>query len=75
VDHTDLVACTLLGKMTRYHLYREAGCDPKPEQIWSADAESVAKVNALIVSDSWIAIGGIGKEGRGVIEIWSENEL
>lgn len=34
------------------------------------NTKMVSKVNAMVVNERWIIIGGLCKEGKGVIEVW-----
>jgi hypothetical protein len=67
-----LIICTLLGKVTQYHVAQEeARRASPPEQEWSMNTKTVSKVNAMVVNERWIIIGGLCKEGKGVIEVWN----
>jgi hypothetical protein len=71
----DLITCTLLGTVSQHHIELDAPGDlVKIETVWAEGVKSLAKVNTLAVDGHWIAIGGFGTDGRGVIEIWSRAE-
>ncbi len=38
--------------------------------IWDSDVKEVAKVNAIAVNDRWLVVGGLTRDGKGVLEIW-----
>jgi hypothetical protein len=73
-DSNTLVICTLSGKIRQYHISREkVKSTLELEETRSIDTMEVVKVNAMIVNDNWITIGGLGKKGEGVIEAWNRN--
>ncbi len=43
--------------------------------IWQQQAKSLAKVNALVVDDKKIVLGGISGDGKGIIEIWGKGYI
>lgn len=49
------------------------GADGKlnAESTWTAETHSIAKVNAMIVNEQWLCIGGIDKAGKGIVEVWT----
>jgi hypothetical protein len=63
-----LIFCTLLGKTAHCRISLD---DRDLKYLWTKDTEIVAKVNALIVDERRVIIGGLGKENKGVIEIWN----
>jgi hypothetical protein len=70
VDLNTLICCTLLGIVSMYRLSR----DPLQLQLlYSKGTEGIEKVNALAVDGQWLAIGGFGKDGKGVVELWNRN--
>jgi len=69
-----LIFSTLLGKTTQCRIDRDE--DERHlnlENMWTKETEKVQKVNALVANDRRINIGGLGKGGKGVIEIWNRN--
>jgi hypothetical protein len=66
--------CTLLGKVKQYHITLNPDTRTfEVEQQWSTDTKAVMKVNAMTFSDKWIHISGLGKEGKGIIEVWDRS--
>lgn len=66
-----LTVSTMLGVVTQY----EVLSDPKQDsvdidKVWQKKTQGVEKVNALIVDEKRIIVGGLSKEGKGIIEIW-----
>jgi len=70
-----LISCTLLGTITHHELSRTGADDEVLELIatWTRDTQALAKVNAISVTTNWIAIGGIGKNKKGAVEVWISN--
>ena len=65
---------TLLGNLTRYHLiYDEKEGSVVLQQLWQKESLGLEKVNALVVDEKRIVVGGFATDGRGVIEIWKQN--
>ncbi|KAK0453471.1 WD40-repeat-containing domain protein [Armillaria borealis] len=72
-DSDTLIFSTLLGNVTELRLNHD--CREGEEQvmpIWQQQAKSLAKVNALVVDDKKIVLGGISGDGKGIIEIWGK---
>lgn len=66
-----LTVSTLLGVMVRY----EVTIDPDEgsvclDKVWQQETQSVKKVNALVVGNERIVVGGLTANGSGVFEIW-----
>lgn len=40
--------------------------------VWTGEAQAIEKINALIIDDKRIFLGGLSKDGKGVIEIWDK---
>lgn len=71
-----LVSSTLLGTVTQYQITRtEANGTLELTATWSQDTKALAKVNAIAVSENRIAIGGIGKNAKGVVEVWEAKRV
>ncbi|KAG6876465.1 hypothetical protein C0993_002855 [Termitomyces sp. T159_Od127] len=69
-----LTISTLLGVMTRYEVvydYDEGSVTL--DKIWEQETQSVKKVNALVVDENRVIVGGLTSEGKGVIEIWKKD--
>jgi len=73
-DGRTLTISTLLGNLTQYHLvYDEEEGSVVLQQLWQKENLGLEKVNALIVDEKRIIVGGFSADGRGVIEIWRQN--
>lgn len=64
------MACSLLGAISAYDISRDDQGELQVTKVWSEATRSVEKVNAMAASQSWIVIGGFGKDGKGVVEVW-----
>lgn len=74
LDGRTLTISTLLGNLTQYHLvYDEEEGSVVLQQLWQKESLGLEKVNALIVDEKRIIVGGFSADGRGVIEIWKQN--
>jgi len=68
----ELLACTLLGKITQYRICGSAaGGTLKLEPQWIDQSKNAYKVNSIAFSGGSIVIGGFQEDGKGVIELWS----
>jgi len=73
-DGRTLTISTLLGNLTQYHLiYDEEEGSIVLQQLWQKESLGLEKVNALVVDEKRIIVGGFSADGRGVIEIWKQN--
>ncbi|KAF5373731.1 hypothetical protein D9758_000724 [Tetrapyrgos nigripes] len=70
-----LTISTLLGTLARFRLERDIKGDVEVTEVWRSEVKTVQKVNALVVNDTKIVIGGFGKDGKGVIEIWEKEVI
>jgi hypothetical protein len=69
-----LTICTLLGNLTQYYLvHDEEEGSVELQELWQKESQGLEKVNALIVDEKRIIVGGLSADGRGVIEIWKQN--
>jgi len=69
-----LTISTLLGNLTQYHLiYDEEKGSVVLQQLWQKESLGLEKVNALVVDEKRIIVGGFSADGRGIIEIWKRN--
>ncbi|KAK0490864.1 hypothetical protein IW261DRAFT_1547159 [Armillaria novae-zelandiae] len=76
VTSDTLIFSTLLGNVMELRLNHD--CKEGEEQvmpIWQQQAKSLAKVNALVVDDKKIVLGGISGDGKGIIEIWGKDYI
>ncbi|ETW85973.1 hypothetical protein HETIRDRAFT_29644, partial [Heterobasidion irregulare TC 32-1] len=69
LDPMTLLTCTLLGTFSQHTISRVNG-KLVLETAWTVYVKGVAKVNALVGFDGWIAVGGFGKDGEGLVEMW-----
>ncbi|KAK7467336.1 hypothetical protein VKT23_004393 [Stygiomarasmius scandens] len=67
-----LTVSTLLGTLVQYRLGRDAKGAGEVTELWRTETQTLAKVNALVVNDTKIVLGGFGKDGKGIIEIWEK---
>lgn len=71
-----MTLCTLRGRIAQYHLLRdfeEESLELVP--LWEKGTENVEKVNALVADDKRIILGGLSKDGTGIIEIWKRTYM
>jgi hypothetical protein len=40
------------------------------DRLWQKETENIRKVNALVVDEKRIVVGGLTDVGNGVFEIW-----
>ncbi|KAI0372921.1 WD40 repeat-like protein [Pilatotrama ljubarskyi] len=73
-DNKRLVTCSLLGAISAYDISRdtEGSGALQVEKLWSAATSSLEKVNAMVISDTWVVVGGFGNDGKGIVEAWHE---
>lgn len=69
LDPMTLLTCTLLGTFSQHTISR-VNDKLVLETAWTVYVKGVAKVNALVAFDDWIAVGGFGKDGEGLVEMW-----
>jgi hypothetical protein len=74
VDPDKLISCTLLGSVTHHQLSRTDGA-PELTTTWTRNTQALAKVNAISVAGDRIAIGGIGTNEKGIVEVWKANDV
>ncbi|THU85646.1 WD40 repeat-like protein [Dendrothele bispora CBS 962.96] len=67
-----LTVSTLLGTLAQFCLERNDKGAGEAKELWRAEAKITEKVNALVVNDTKIVIGGFDKDGKGIIEIWEK---
>lgn len=62
---------TLKGAITHYNLiYGNDTGAVVYQAVWHRQCENMIKVNALIVDEKRIVVGGFDESGKGVIDIW-----
>jgi len=69
-----LFTCSLLGTITQYDLCRDDEGKLTAEKSWIAESLAIAKVNAMVLSERWLAVGGLLKDAKGAIELWDMQE-
>lgn len=69
-DPEQLIACTLLGIIVTYRVSRDDQGALQASKTWSGAVSSGMRVSSMAVNESLIAIGGVKKDGKGVVEIW-----
>ncbi|GLB34660.1 putative WD40 repeats [Lyophyllum shimeji] len=74
-DESDvLTVSTLLGTMVRYVVMVEPDeGSVVVEKVWQQETQSVKKVNALVVGNERVIVGGLTANGTGVFEIWKQD--
>ncbi|KAF5389952.1 hypothetical protein D9757_003629 [Collybiopsis confluens] len=71
VNSKILCASTLLGTIIQWKInVKSNDQDTILEEVWRKNVTGMDKVNALVTNDTKIIVGGLTKEGKGVIEIW-----
>ncbi|KAI0062311.1 WD40 repeat-like protein [Artomyces pyxidatus] len=72
IDRMDLLACTLLGTITRYTVATAADESTQLETkaVSTTEVTSIAKVNGMATSSRSAAVAGFGKDGKGVVEVY-----
>ncbi|KAL1739987.1 WD40 repeat-like protein [Schizophyllum fasciatum] len=68
-DESALLACSLLGQVTEVVLERGAPGGMLLRHRVVGQTREVSKVNALVVGGQWVVVGGVGREGKGVVEV------
>ncbi|KAG6910284.1 hypothetical protein DXG01_011681 [Tephrocybe rancida] len=69
-DSGVLTASTLLGVLSRYEVVVDDDEESvTTNKIWQGETQNVKKVNALVVDEKRVVVGGLTAEGKGVIEI------
>ncbi|KAF5358150.1 hypothetical protein D9756_001310 [Leucocoprinus leucothites] len=66
-----LTVSTLKGALTHFNLfYSSDGGNVIYQAIWHHQCETMIKVNALVVDEKRLVVGGFDETGKGVIDIW-----
>jgi len=72
-DPNTLTVSTLLGMITQYQIARNDKAESVDlVKIWQRETQTIDKVNALITDDRRIIVGGLAKDGKGVVEVWNK---
>ena len=63
--------------MVAHHQLSRAGADEALEltTTWSKNTQAIAKVNGISVAGKRIAIGGIGTNKKGAVEVWLATDV
>jgi len=70
-DSGILTISTLLGVITRYCLiYDQEEGNIELDKTWQKQTKRIEKVNALVVDEKRVIIGGLTTDGCGIFEIW-----
>lgn len=63
----------MLGLLTQWEImYNEEDRQILLKMLWQGTTQNMEKVNKVIADDRRIIVGGLTKEGKGVIEVWSK---
>lgn len=66
-----LTTSTLLGILTQWEIvFQEEDRQILLKMLWQGTTQNMEKVNKVIADDKRIIVGGLTKEGKGVIEVW-----
>lgn len=60
-----------MGALKLFKLGRENGVAKELRNIWEGKTTKIEKVNSIAVDAKRIAIGGLSKDGKGFIELWT----
>ncbi|KAH9901554.1 WD40 repeat-like protein [Cubamyces lactineus] len=69
-----LLTCSLLGALSEYKVSRDAQGSLQATQVWSSTVTSIEKVNAMAIGQTSLVVGGFGKDGKGVVEVWRHSD-
>ncbi|KAI9057917.1 WD40 repeat-like protein [Trametes sanguinea] len=73
-DAETLLTCSLLGAIAEFKISRDSSGMLQADKTWSSSTSSIEKVNAIAASQFRLVIGGFGKDGKGVVEVWRNGE-
>ncbi|KAI0723954.1 WD40-repeat-containing domain protein [Cerioporus squamosus] len=65
-----LFTCSLLGVITEYRITRGEDRTLQATKGWSHVAPLLEKVNAMTASHSRVVVGGFGKDGKGIVQVF-----
>ncbi|GJE90788.1 WD40 repeat-like protein [Phanerochaete sordida] len=68
---TALFTSTLLGRLARHDITYDEQKKITAKTSWNAEVKYLAKVNGIAVNEKYLVIGGILKDGKGSVEVWS----
>ncbi|KAI0333505.1 WD40 repeat-like protein [Cubamyces sp. BRFM 1775] len=69
-----LLTCSLLGALSEYQVTRDAQGSLQAAKVWSSNVSSIEKVNSMAIGQTWLTLGGFGKDGKGVVEVWRHSD-
>jgi hypothetical protein len=61
--------------LARFRIERNSTGPGEVTELWRSEVKTVHKVNALVVNDTKIVIGGFSEDGKGIIEIWEKQSI
>ncbi|EAU88879.1 hypothetical protein CC1G_12650 [Coprinopsis cinerea okayama7 len=62
---------TMLGILTQWEIvFQEEDRQILLKMLWQGQTQNMEKVNKLVADDKRIIVGGLTKDGKGVIEVW-----
>jgi hypothetical protein len=69
INSTTVLTCTLLGRLSLHALPESAANGSfEVNTLWTSQAPAeLTKINAIAVMDADIALGGLDRDGRGVV--------
>lgn len=74
IGDDDIYTCSLLGSLTHFCISRQssssAGEQPSITKAWACNVREIAKANAIAATLDLLVVGGMSKDGKGVIELW-----
>ncbi|EKM55195.1 uncharacterized protein PHACADRAFT_95688 [Phanerochaete carnosa HHB-10118-sp] len=71
---TALLTSTLLGRLARHDISYDDQQKLHVNTAWRAEVRNLVKVNGIALNDKYLAVGGITKDGKGLVEVWSLDE-
>lgn len=71
---TALLTSTLLGRLAQHDITYSSEQQVEVQTSWNAEVQTLVKVNAITAQGDWLVVGGISKEGKGIVEVWRHSE-
>lgn len=69
-----LITSSLLGKLAMHIItYNDSG-KLQVNTTWTGEVTNVTKVNAIAVSQQFLLVGGIAKNQKGAVEVWTTTQ-
>ena len=64
-----------MGILTLYNLnYNPDEGSVILQQIFQEESRGISKVNALVADDKRVILAGLAEDGKGIVEIWKQEE-